>query len=254
MESKSLFKFTVLLISLAAQASSLQLELLDEGINPFILMSDPWNMSIYYTPFKRLTNIEGNTSTPYTGTGSIFPLVKGLPYKPSAMEYCFKMQVLYVCAANQGFIYAYKIILNDNASSMAEKVAINPNYYRLNLMDKDTNLPLDCSSSPAGSSLKLDKFGNLLFVENSKTTIRRIPSSTLDKILNLPARRNMEKFSSDVYCDTLYSVNTTKYLYNLEGITLEREYLYWSNSHTFNSINTPVSKAFSEPFIKKVPL
>ena len=64
----------------------------------------------------------------------------------------------------------------------------------------------------------------------------------------------MEKFSSEVYCDTLYSVNTTKYLYNLEGITLEREYLYWTNSHRFDSINTPVAKAFSEPFIKKVPL
>jgi len=254
MESKSLFKFSLLLFSLVAKVSSLQFELLNEGINPFILMSDSMNQSIYYTPFKRFTNVEGNTSTPFTGTGSIFPLVTGLPYKPSAMEFCFKMQILYVCAADQGYIFAYKIILNDNASSMAEKVVFNPNYYRLKLIDLDTNFPLNCSGSPAGSSLKLDKFGNLLFVESSKKAIKRVPSSTLDKILNLQARPSMEKFSSEVYCDTLYSVNTTKYLYNLEGITLERDYLYWSNSHRFDSINTPVAKAFSEPFIKKVPL
>ena len=135
MESKSLFKFTLLFIFLVVQASSLQLELLNEGINPFILMSDAVNQSIYYTPFKRLTNIEGNTSTPYTGTGNIFPLVTGLPYKPSAMEFCFKTQILYVCAADQGFIFAYKIILNDNASSMADKVVFNPNYYKLKLID-----------------------------------------------------------------------------------------------------------------------
>lgn len=64
----------------------------------------------------------------------------------------------------------------------------------------------------------------------------------------------MEKFSTDVYCETLYSVNTTKYMYALQGITVEREYLYWTNEHSFETLNTPVSKAFAEPFIKKVPL
>ena len=98
-------------------------------------MSDARNQSIYFTPFKRIKNIDGNITTPFTGTGSIFPLVTGLPYKPTAMEFCFKMQILYVCAPDQGAIFAYKIILNENAASMADKVVFNPNYYKLKLID-----------------------------------------------------------------------------------------------------------------------
>ncbi len=127
---------TLLTLSvLSLKAYTLQLELLNDGVFPYILLSDSQNQSIYYTPFKRYANVDTNVSTPFTGTGDIFPLVNNLPYKPSAMEFCFKMQILYVCSADQSSIFAYKIILNENAASMADKVVFNPNYYKLKLID-----------------------------------------------------------------------------------------------------------------------
>ena len=121
-------------------------------------------------------------------------------------------------------------------------------------IDNQTGEALKCSGNPAGSSLKLDKFGNLLFVENSKKSIIRVSSATLGKVFSLQARPNMTKFSTEIQVEKLYSQNTTSYIYALQGITVEREYLYWSNSHVGNKVNTPVSKAFAEPFIKRVPL
>ena len=69
---------------------------------------------------------------------------------------------------------------------MSEKVTVNPNYYQMKPVDSETGEPIKCRGTPAGSSLKLDKFGNLLFVENSKeSSIIRISSATLDKVFNL---------------------------------------------------------------------
>jgi len=54
------------------------------------------------------------------------------------MEFCFRMQVLYVCDADKGTIYAYRILLKENVGSMAEKVSIDPKYYKLRLLDPET--------------------------------------------------------------------------------------------------------------------
>ena len=76
---------------------------------------------------------------PITGTGNLFPLVSNLSYGPSAMEFCFRMQVLYVCDADKGTIYAYRILLKENVGSMAEKVSTDPKYYKLRLIDPETD-------------------------------------------------------------------------------------------------------------------
>jgi hypothetical protein len=104
--------------------------------------------AIYFTPFKRYSNIDGMVKpdqdkndvvqAPITGTGNLFPLVSNLSYGPSAMEFCFRMQVLYVCDADKGTIYAYRILLKENVGSMAEKVSIDPKYYKLRLLDPET--------------------------------------------------------------------------------------------------------------------
>jgi hypothetical protein len=102
--------------------------------------------------------------------------------------------------------------------------------------------------------LKLDKFGNLIFIEASRNAIMRIPSKDLNKVMALVPRPDMKTIDTNVSCEVLYSKNTTSYIYSLQGLTLEREYLYWTNSHIEGQTNIPVAKAFAEPFIKKVPM
>ena len=46
--------------------------------------------------------------------------------------------MLYVCDADKGTIYAYRILLKENVGSMAEKVSIDPKYYKLRLLDPET--------------------------------------------------------------------------------------------------------------------
>ena len=48
-------------------------------------------------------------NTTYRGALEVVKLIPNLTYKPSAMEFCFKMQILYVCSSDQGYIYAYKV-------------------------------------------------------------------------------------------------------------------------------------------------
>jgi hypothetical protein len=52
--------------------------------------------SIYYTQFKRVK--KDADGEPMTGIGKIFPLMNNLTFEPTAMEYCFREKVLYICA------------------------------------------------------------------------------------------------------------------------------------------------------------
>ena len=77
---------------------------MDSGVEPYLILSDN-NNTIYYTSFKNY--VVDNTT--YRGALKVEELIPNLTYKPSAMEFCFKMQILYVCSSDQGYIYAYKV-------------------------------------------------------------------------------------------------------------------------------------------------
>ena len=51
----------------------------------------------------------------------------------------------------------------------------------------------------------------------------------------------------------LYTSQTTVTADNLEDLTIEKEYLYWTNSSSNSKFGT-VHKAFTEPFGRAVPL
>ena len=51
----------------------------------------------------------------------------------------------------------------------------------------------------------------------------------------------------------LYTAVTTSTTHNLEDLTIEKEFLYWTNSAKFQRFGT-VHKAFTEPFGRAVPL
>jgi len=89
---------------------------------------------------------------------------------------------------------------------------------------------MQCSAKIPGSSLKLDKFGNLHFISKNQSAIMKIARAGLMKVFDLVNRQNMRQILTRLDTDILYSNDTTSYIYNLNGITLEREYLYWTNS------------------------
>ena len=64
----------------------------------------------------------------------------------------------------------------------------------------------------------------------------------------------MPVITIDVTCVTLYSNDSTSYIYSLNGITLEREYLYWTNNAKGTQQYAAIAKAFAEPFYRAVPL
>jgi hypothetical protein len=113
---------------------------------------------------------------------------------------------------------------------------------------------VECSAQISGSALKLDKFGNLHYISKDKTAIMRIPSMEIMKVMNVKPRVSMKSMIFNVTSQVLYSNYTTSYIYSLNGITLEREYLYWTNTPKGTQQYAAVAKAFAEPFIHAVPL
>lgn len=79
----------------------------------------------------------------------------------------------------------------------------------------------------------------------------KIPHSDLDKVFNLVDRPELLTMQINVTCTVIYSSNSTNYIRSLSGLTLEREYLYWTNNGTNTS---SISKAYTQPFVKQVPL
>jgi hypothetical protein len=80
--------------------------------------------------------------------------------------------------------------------------------------------------------MKLDKFGNLFFLSRDGNVIMKVPSYDLDKVFNLPPRPLISNLRINVSCQEVYSQSSTKYASDIKGITLEREYLYWTNNLT----------------------
>lgn len=65
--------------------------------------------------------------------------------------------------------------------------------------------------------MKLDKFGNLFYVDRNVQAIVKIVSANLtNPVTNTKAQ-------------IVYSANETEKMRRVEAITIEREYLYWTN-------------------------
>jgi hypothetical protein len=196
------------------------------------------------------------------------PLITDLPYPPMGMEYCYMRRILYVCTGRSpiqndsndgGFILALKL---DPFGLVPSNETLgltpgNPRYTVLRtimtLPDDITKKPMRCNAEAGGSSIKLDMHGNLFFVEEMGKQIMKIPANSLEKVLDLPVRDKLEIQRVEVACEEVYSNETTKYITDIGGITIEREYLYWTNKHVPTDYPA-ISKAFTEPFIKQVPL
>lgn len=154
---------------------------------------------------------------------------------------------------NDGFIAAFKLNNTDG-----EKLTLKstPDMYTLRPVHKDSEKYMRCNADAGGSSMKLDKFGNLIFLARDGEGIMKIKSEMLSKVFNLPPRSNLANLKINVTCEDLYTPESTKYATNISGITLEREYVYWTNNLNESTADqsSAVVKAFSEPFIKQVPL
>lgn len=125
--------------------------------------------------------------------------------------------------------------------------------YTLRPVHKDKEIYMRCNDK--GSSLKLDKFGNLIFLERGGKGIMKILNRHLDLVFNLPPRPQLSNLRINVTCEDLYTYDSTKYARDIQAITLEREYLYWTNKYTATSDHqSAIAKAFTEPFMKQVPL
>lgn len=90
--------------------------------------------------------------------------------------------------------------------------------------------------------MKLDKFGNLFYVDRNVQAIVKIVSANLtNPVTNTKAQ-------------IVYSANETEKMRRVEAITIEREYLYWTNVQSPNeSDNGAIHKAFTQPFVKPEP-
>ena len=169
-----------------------------------------------------------------TGIGKIIPLLTNLSFEPSAMEYCFGQRILYICAGPNsgnlsGSIIAFRIQI-DEVGDEKIKVAIPGTQYVIRPLQNVTNKFVECSAHISGSALKLDKFGNLHYISKGQTAIMRISSLDINKVMNVKPRVGMKYMIFNVTSQVLYSNKTTSYIYSLNGITLEREYLYWTNN------------------------
>jgi len=148
-------------------------------------------------------------------------LVTGLN-NPSYIHYDWNTSFLYVCDDTK--IWLYQIDFNEDDFLNGEGTLLIDN--------------IKCKG------LESDKFGNLFYVDANDQAISRIHLSQMTSKLTDP------KF--DVTPKRLYSADDTVTATNLVDITIEREYLYWTNS-AHRGRHGSVHKAFTEPFIHPSP-
>ena len=66
------------------------------------------------------------------------------------------------------------------------------------------------------TGIKLDKFGNLFFVEKiEKKAIMKVKNEDIDKLLNLVDRPGDQIVHTNITCSEVYSNKTTKYISSL---------------------------------------
>ncbi len=113
---------------------------------------------------------------------------------------------------------------NPPSVNKASYYVIRPMYSQYS--DSETKTMMAC-----GPSLKLDRYGNLFFVEAKKKMILKVDNSELEKMFALPPRANMSVIRINLTASEVYSSNTTKYITNIGSMALEREYLYCTNTN-----------------------
>lgn len=59
---------------------------------------------------------------------------------------------------------------------------------------------MTCNPGAGGSSIKLDMYGNLYFVESHSKAVMKIVNSDLEKVFNLPPRANMTVLHINLTC------------------------------------------------------
>lgn len=150
------------------------------------------------------------------------PLISHLT-RPSYIHYCVRMKALFVCDDQE--ILFFRVIHSgvDEIEASQGKTLVQD---------------VQCGG------LETDKFGNLLYIDKSSEAILKIKYSDLKQF----AHENVEP-----PVHPLYTSHTTVTADNLEDLTIEKEYLYWSNSSSDNRFGT-VHKAFTEPFGRGIPL
>ena len=84
----------------------------------------------------------------------------------------------------------------------------------------------------------------MLYIDKSREAILKIKYSDLKAFVN-------ENVEPPVY--PLYTSHTTVTADNLEDLSIEKEYLYWTNSSSDSKFGI-VHKAFTEPFGRGIPL
>ncbi|TNV77989.1 hypothetical protein FGO68_gene12379 [Halteria grandinella] len=252
---------SVLLFASLLAISFTQNITLEVNSEPTFLLASDGQSDIYYGPIKQyLKSAANNSLERFVDVNELKELVVNLKFKPTAMEYCYMSQILYVCMGessgdgeNDGFIAAFKL-KNEDGKTLTVKTA--PDVYTIRPVHKDKEVYMRCNGKAGGSSMKLDKFGNLIFLARDGQGIMKIPHHDLDLVFNLPPRPQLSNLRINVTCEDVYTSDSTQYATDIQGITIEREYLYWTNNLTGSDANhtSAVAKAFVEPFIKQIPL
>ena len=100
------------------------------------------------------------------------------------------------------------------------------------------------------AGLNADKFGNLLYVDKRTQSIRKLKSKDILALSTSQDTTCVEDCTD--LSHVLYSSATTETANNLRDITIEREYLYWTNEGSTGRHGS-VHKSFAEPFINQSP-
>lgn len=108
--------------------------------------------------------------------------------------------------------------------------------------------------------MSTDKFGNLFYVDKARQNISKISGTELEA--HFSGKKDESGGYSNVWESipgkpfltnrVLYDTATTESASNIEDISIEREYLYWTNSAN-NGRHGSIHKAFTEPFGRAVP-
>ena len=155
--------------------------------------------------------------------GSWNELISGLNY-PTYSTYDFKNNLFYICDCDE--IVQYKIEFDNDLDSKVKATRNGP-----------------IIQGVFCGGLALDKFSNLFYVNSGDASeVRKV---NRDLLLT-------NKYPVDLVSPTLYSGDMSRSAVNMQDISIEEEYLYWTNDSHSNG-HGGVHKAFTEPFIKNEP-